>query len=741
MLEATAVVTLLLGKYVDTGVIVFLLFFNAGMSLWREGRAKAAMASLKQRLRILSRVRRDGQWSTIPARELVPGDLVRVRAGDLLPADISIVDGNLGVDQSTLTGESVIVEKSAGEVAYSGSSIKRGEATGLVDATGLKTYFGKTVSLLELAKPKLHMEEVTVNVTRRLAMIVLASLLIVFVYALLTGFPLAVLLPLAGVLLVASVPVAMPTMFTLNMALGSSALAKQGVLITRLSASEDAALMDVLCADKTGTITVNKLFIEEEYPTNGFSDGDVLLYGALASNEANHDPIDIAFLTAAADAHISLEGSQTEFVPFDPKTRMTEATIEKSGETFYVAKGSFNAISSSCKLSDEEITDRSKYVEALSARGLRVIGVVRGDRRDDLQFVGLVGIADAVRGDARETLEQVRCLGISVKMLTGDSRPIARNIAQQVGLGDVVITKTDIEEAEIQGKPLGQMIDESSVIAEIYPEDKFTIVRALQGRGHVVGMTGDGVNDAPALQQAEVGIAVKNATDIAKDSASAVLTNEGLGEIVSMVKTGRTIYQRIYSWALMMITRKLHIVGYIVTMLFLTHSFMLSIMGTVLMLFLGDFVSMSISTDNVKSSMKPDKFDVSRMFTIGGSLGILGTIEGAILTLACLSYFGLSGNIDKIYTFGFAYLNIAGVSTILIVRERSHFWKSRPSNFLAFTVFGEILLVALIATFGFLELASLGLLPTLTILGYSFLVSFFVNDPVKVYLTDKFRGS
>ena len=742
MLEVTAVVTLLLGKYVDTGVILFLLIFNAGMSLWREGKAKAAMAGLKQRLRILSRVRRDGQWSTIPARELVPGDLVRVRAGDLLPADIKIVDGNLGVDQSTLTGESIIVEKSAGEVAYSGSSIKRGEATGLVDATGLKTYFGKTVSLLELAKPKLHMEEVTVNVTRRLAMIVLASLLIVFVYALLTGFPLAVLLPLAGVLLVASVPVAMPTMFTLNMALGSSALAKQGVLVTRLSASEDAALMDVLCADKTGTITVNKLFIEEEHPANGFTEADVLLYGALASNEANHDPIDIAFLTAASDTHISLEGySQTDFVPFDPKTRMTEATINRSGETFYVGKGSFNAICTECKLSEEEVADRSKYAEALAARGLRVICVTKGDRRDDLEFVGLVGLADAVRDDARDTLEQVRGLGISVKMLTGDSRPIARNIAQQVGLGDAVITKTDIEEAEIQEKDIGSMIEESSSIAEIYPEDKFTIVKALQDRGHVVGMTGDGVNDAPALGQAEVGIAVKNATDIAKDSASAVLTNEGLGEIVSMVKTGRTIYQRIYSWALMMISRKLHIVGYIVVMLFLAHSFMLSIMGTVLMLFLGDFVSMSISTDNVKSSMKPDKFDVSNMFTLGGSLGILSTIEGAVLTLACLSYFGLSGNVDKIYTFGFAYLNIAGISTLLIVRERGRFWKTRPSNFFIVTVFLEILFVSFISIFGFLELAPLGIPPTLAILGYSFLVSFLINDPVKVYLTDKFRRS
>ena len=741
MLEVTAIVTLLLGKYVDTAVIVFLLLFNAVMSLWREGKAKAAMASLKKSLLIQCRVKRDGAWITIPSRELVPGDLVRVRAGDLLPADISLIEGNLGVDQSSLTGESIIVEKTTGEIAFSGSSIKRGEATGVVEAIGVKTYFGKAVSLLELAKPKLHMEEVTVKVTQRLAVIVLASLVIVFVYALVTGFQLAILLPLAGVLLVASVPVAMPTMFTLNMALGSSALAKQGVLVTRLSASEDAALMDTLCVDKTGTITMNKLFIEEKVAAKGFNGDEVVLYGALASNEANHDPIDEAFLGAATDSHISLDAySQMAFVPFDPRTRMTEATIRRSDETFFVGKGSFDAICSSCNISEAEKASLFSEVEAFSANGLRVIAVAKGSRRKSLQFVGLAGIADRVRDDARGTLDQIRDLGISVKMLTGDSRPITRNIAQQVGLDDSVATKSDIEEAEINEKPLGSMLDGVSSIAEIYPEDKFTIVKALQGRGHVVGMTGDGVNDAAALGQAEVGIAVKNATDTAKDSASAVLTKEGLSEIVSMVKIGRTLYQRIYSWALMMISRKLHIVGYIVVMFFLTHSFMLSIMGTVLMLFLGDFVSMALSTDNVKFSSKPNKFDVSQMFKIGGSLGLVSTLEGAILTLACLSYFGLGSEVDKIYTFGFAYLNIAGFSTMLIVRARDRFWKTRPSNFLAVTVGGEFLLVILIAVFGFLELAPLGIAPVAAILGYTFLVTFLINDSIKVYFMRKFSS-
>jgi H+-transporting ATPase len=741
MLEATAVITLLLGKYPQTLVIVFLLLFNAAMSLWREKRARSAMASLKKRLRIQSRVKRDGKWSIIPARELVPGDLVRIRAGDLLPADIKIIDGSLGVDQSVLTGESIIVEKSTGEIAYSGSAVKRGEATSIVVATGARTYFGKTVSLLELAKPKLHMEEVTVKVAHRLLIIVLASLLVVFVYALLTGFPLAVLLPLAGVLLVASVPVAMPTMFTVNMALGSLALAKHGVLVTRLGAIEDAATMDVLCVDKTGTITMNKLFIEEEIPTNGFSKSDVLLYGALASQEANHDPIDIAFLAATAEAHISLDGYlQTEFVPFDSKTRMTEATIQKHDETFFVGKGSFDTMCSSCNLSDKETEELFRHAEALSAKGLRVIAVAKGNDRSKLQFVGLAGVADRVREDSHEILNQIRDLGISVKMLTGDAFPIARNIAQQIDLGDKITRMSKIEKMQSQMEILGSIVEDSDGIAEIYPEDKFTVVKALQDRGHVVGMTGDGVNDAPALRQAEVGIAVKNAIDIAKDSASVVLTDEGLGGKIAMVKTARTIYQRIYSWALMMVARKLHIVGYIVVMLFLTHSFMLSITSTVLLLFLGDFVSMAISTDNVQFSLKPDSFNVSRLFGVSGSLGILMTIESVILTVAGMSYFGLTGNADKIYTFGFAYLNFAGVFTLMIVRERNYFWNSRPSNFLSITVAAEILFVITISLLGFLELAPLGYIPVLAIFGYTLIVTFLINDSVKVYLIGKSKS-
>ncbi|MDE1830575.1 MAG: HAD-IC family P-type ATPase, partial [Thaumarchaeota archaeon] len=649
---------------------------------------------------------------------------------------INIVSGNVDIDQSVLTGESVTVEKSSGESAYSGSAVKRGEVTGLVTATGTRTYFGKTVELVDLAKPKLHMEAVTVRVARRLAMIVIVSLLIAFVYALLTGFQLAILLPLAAVLLVTAVPAAMPTMFTLNMALGASVLAKKGVLVTRLSSSEDAAAMDVICVDKTGTMTMNKLFVEDELPAGIFGKNDVLLYGALASNEANQDPIDLAFLAAAREARIPLDGySQTEFVPFDPQTRMTGSKVLKSDEKLHVRKGSFKAICSYCKMTDEDTASLGKEAEALSSKGLRVIAVAKESHEGRPELVGLAGLADRIRQDSRETVLQLNDFGVSVKMLTGDALPIAKNIAPQIGLGDNMFRMPDARDAQNQN--LGSMIEQSSGMAEIYPQDKYTIVKALQSRSHIVGMTGDGVNDAPALKQAEVGIAVRNATDIAKDAASAVLVTEGLGGILAIIKTGRAIYQRIFSWVLNMVTKKTFVVGYIIIMLFLTHSLVTSVFAMVLFIFFGDFATMSISTDNVRYSKRPTSLDTSWLFKVGVPLATLAIIEGVVLTIAGMTYFELS-NTNRLYTFTFAYLVIESLFSLMIVRERGRFWKSRPSNVLLITTVTEISIVAAISLLGFLELAPLGYIPLLAIIVYSLVASFLVNDPLKVYLVGKF---
>ncbi|MEJ2126961.1 MAG: HAD-IC family P-type ATPase, partial [Candidatus Bathyarchaeota archaeon] len=669
---------------------------------------------LRRKLRIQSRVKRDGKWKTIPARELVPGDLVRIRIGDILPADVTIIDGALGLDQSALTGESCIVDVSLDDLGYSGSSVIRGEATGIVTATGTKTYFGKTISLLDFAAPKLHMEEATVKVAQLLAYVVIALLLIFFTYAAFSGLDYSELIPLAGILLIAAVPVAMPTMLALNMAFGSIVLARQGMLVTRLN---------------------------EIIPFNRFSSTDVLLYGALASKDANQDPIDAAFLSAVKETKISLDCYlQMEFVPFDPKTRITEAKIQKGHEVFFVKKGAFSKICDVCKLTDSERNALEQVMESLSEKGLRIIAVAKGIEMNNIELVGLVGVADRIRKDAPKTLEVIHDLGVEVKMLTGDSLLTAKNIASQLGLGTKVATMAMINNDESE-KSFHSIIEDTHCIAEIYPEDKFSIVKTLQGAGHFVGMTGDGVNDAPALAQAEVGIAVENASDIAKEAASAVMTVEGLEGIVSMIKTSRNLFQKIYSWTFMMVLRKLHICFFLVLMIFLTNLSMLSITSTLLLLLLADVVTMFMSTDNVRSSLKPDVFDIRSLFGTSVVIGALMTVESTLFAIPAFSYFGLLGNPEKIYTFGFAYYNLVGLFCILSVRERGYFWKSKPSKMLITALLIEFVIVITISMMGFLELAPISYTLTFALVAYTGITTLLINDPIKVHLMHKFKSN
>jgi len=743
MLEITALLTLLLGKYGEFVVVLSLLIFNAGMSLVQERRANMAMSTLKQGLRIQARVKRDAKWSILPARMLVPGDVIRIRAGDLVPADLRIVEGDLSVDQSVLTGESVSVEKSRGEQVYSGSAVKRGEATGVVNATGRNTYSGRTVELLKLAKPKLHSDEIAVNMTRWLAVMVAVSLAIAFVYAFLTGFPISVLLPLAVILSISVVPVALPTLFSMNMALGSLELAKKGVLVTRPSAIEDIAAMDVICADKTGTMTQNKLFVSKTQPWNGFSGKDVLVYGALSSNESNQDPIDISFIEATRAAGLSLDDySKLSFVPFDPHTRFTKAEIQsRDTERFVVVKGAVNNVIASCTMSDEERLQAEKDAECLANDGMRVIAVAKGEREEEkgLKLVGFAGVADKIRDDTKSIVSQLENLGVSVKMLTGDSLPVASVVGKNLGLHNIVKMKEQIG-AQNKAESLGTAIENSDGIAEIYPEDKYAIVKGLQAHHHVVGMMGDGVNDAPALKQAEVGIAVKGATDIAKDSSSAVLTGEGLGAVASMVVTGRIVHQRIFSWLLAFVTTKIRVVEYIVAMVILSRVFVISVYSMVFLMILTDFATMSVSTDKVRPSVKPDSFDIAWLFKVGVPLGVLALVEAIVITFTGFDYLGIRG-LGEIYTFAFEYLVLSAAFNLFSVRERGHFWKSRPGNVLIYTTIVEVIIIALISAFGFLDLAPIGYIPAIVLAAYVIIMTLLINDPLKVYLISKFHRS
>ena len=552
MLELTAALTWAINRPVDTYIVLSLLVLNAVLGCYQESRASQAIAFLRQQLRVSARVKRDGAWTSVPARDLVPGDLVRIRIGDFVPADARLHEGSIEVDQSALTGESLAVEKGAGDTVPSGSTVTRGEATGLVTATGTRTYFGRTVELVQIAKPRLHMEEVISKVVQWLLIMVGALVGLALIYTAVSGGGLLEILPLAVVLLVSAIPVALPTMFTISMALGSLELAGKGVLITRLSAAEDAATMDTLCADKTGTITMNRLRVVETIPLNGFTATDVLRYGALASQEANRDPIDLAVLDAAKARGIDAGGwAQKDFVPFDPSTRRTAAMIEGGGQKRFVLKGAINAVVAS-GTPKEDLARIVKEVDRLSSKGYRSLAVGFGASVDRAVPVGILAFADPPRPDSKQYLKEMHDLGNSAMKLTGDALPIAKEMAAEVGLGNQIARIADVK-AQLSTGSGFDAIEQASGFAEIYPEDKYLVVKGLQEHHHIIGMTGDGVNDAPALKQAEVGIAVSNATDVAKKSASVVLTAEGLAGIVDLGMTGRMIYQRFLSWFLFLI--------------------------------------------------------------------------------------------------------------------------------------------------------------------------------------------
>ena len=737
MLEITIGLEWALGKYFEMYVVMGLLVFNAILAFFQGERANSALQLLKEKLKINARLKRNGDWTVIPAREIVPGDVIRLRAGDFIPADVKMAEGSAEVDQSSLTGESQMVEKKADEILYSGSILRRGEITGVVSSTGTKTYFGRTVELVQVAKPKLHMEEVTSRVVKWLVAIVSSFLAIALVLTALKGLDLIGVLPLAVVLMVSAIPVALPTMFTISMALGSLDLMKKGILITRLSAIEDAATMNIVCADKTGTITMNKLSVEEEMAVDPYSEKEVILYGALASQEADQDPIDVAFLSAAKNSRLSLEGyEQKKFVPFDPSTRRTEATIEKEGQQFLVLKGAINTITPLCKTPEDELARIGEKVESRAAKGYRAIAVAKGGGQGTMEMVGIAFLYDKPRSDSPKLIRELRDLGLKVKMLTGDALPIAKEVARELDLGKNITRMADLKSKT--GDEISQLVEESDGFAEIYPEDKYLIVQGLQKGKHVVGMTGDGVNDAPALRQAEVGIAVSNATDVAKKAASAVLTTEGLEGIVDLVKTGRMTYQRIITWVLNKIMKTFQITVFVVLAFLLTGEYIISALHMILLLFLTDFVTLSISTDNVRYSEQPDSWNITGLVKVALFLGILVIVELMLLLHMGLKYFELSINLDQLQTFTFELLICVELLDLLILRERRHFWNSRPSKFLLLAIAVDLSLVFFISIRGLPGVVPIPPLAALTVAGLSFVIAFAINDPVKVLLIRKF---
>ncbi|HKB58530.1 MAG TPA: plasma-membrane proton-efflux P-type ATPase [Gallionellaceae bacterium] len=716
MLEVTIALQLVLGKPDEAVIIAALLVFNAILGFVQENRANNALALLKNRLEIQVRVLRDNAWQKIAAKELVPGDVVHLRMGDLVPADLMLIDGHVLLDQSSLTGEAQPVEADAGKTAYAGVIVKRGEASGEVSATGARTYFGKTAELVRTARTVSHLEKLIFTIVRYLVVFDLVLVFALFAYTWASGMPVTEVIPFALILLVASVPIALPATYTLATALGALELARNGVLVTRLSAIEEAASMDVLASDKTGTITQNKLALSVLYPYAPFAAPELLRMAALASDDATQDPIDMAILEAARlQGQLAAVPPRLDFIPFDPETKRSEAVFDQDGVRLRVVKGAPREIVTLI----EGKVNIAADVERLGADGSRMLAIAVETGEGGLRMAGLVGLQDPPRTDSQQLIANLHDLGVRVVMVSGDGPATARAIAGQVGMGQRVCPPERLHEN------LEQHVLDYDVFARVLPEDKFKLVRALQGSGHIVGMSGDGVNDAPALKQAEVGIAVANATDVAKAAASLVLTNPGLSDVQAAVETSRRIYQRMLTYTMNKIIKTLEIAIFLSVGVMLTGVFVITPMLIVLLLFTNDFVTMSIATDRVSYSRKPEHWNVPELMLTAGILAAFVLILSFTVFFVGRDYLHLP--LNQLQTLVFAMLVFTGQGNVYLVRERRHFWSSLPSRWLLWASALDILAICILSTQGILmapiPLTLVGGL-IVVVLGYLFILDF-----------------
>ncbi len=711
MLEITFILEMALRKPVEAIIIALLLVGNAVLGFVEEGRAQAALEILRHRLEINARVMRDGKWLPVPARDLVPGDCIYLRMGDMVPADARLIQGNIEVDQSALTGESAPVELSPGGDARSGSVVKRGEAAAEVTATGANSMFGKTAELVRGAKTVGHMEQIIFSIVKYLVIMDVTLVVIILVYAFAMGIAWFVILPFALILLVASVPVALPATFTLAQAAASLEMADNNVLVTRLSAVQELASMQQLCCDKTGTLTLNELALEKVQGVNGATDSDVLAFAAQTCDAGTQDPIDMAILKKyQANPVGSFHWKRVKLIPFDPATKRAEAELEMDGKQARAIKGAPATLVGLCK----NAPDILKQADALAAAGNRVVGVA-GQTDGELKMIGLLSLRDPPRPESHETIAKLQALGIRVRMVTGDGQTTAQAISTQLGIGIKSADRSAIEKGLL----------DADVFAGVFPEDKIALVRQLQKQRIITGMTGDGVNDAPALKQAEVGIAVSNATDVARSAASLVLTKPGISHLTDAVNIGRKVYRRMLTYTTNKVTKTIQVALFLSLGLLITGSLVTTPRLILLLLFANDFVTMSLANDRVTPSPHPDRWNIRVLM---GSSAVIAISW----LLYCFAAFFVGRHFMKLpetQTLVFLALVFSGLATVYLVRESRAFWKSRPGTFLLCATAGDVVAVSAMAVFGIL----MAPVPIVMVLGLlaATMVMMFVLDIVK----------
>ena len=734
MIEVAAILSAIIHHWEDFWVIFALLLLNAVVGFWQEYKADDAISLLKKKLALIAKVFRDGKWKDIAARELVPGDVVRIRLGDIIPADLKLFSGDyLSIDESALTGESLPVEKHKSDLAYSGSVIRQGEMNGLVVATGLNTFFGKTARLVEEARTISHFQKAVVKIGNYLIVLAAFMVAIIFMVSVYRHESFFDTLQFALVLTIAAIPVALPAVLSVTMAVGASVLAKKKAIVSKLVAIEEMAGMDILCSDKTGTITKNELTLAEVKAFEGFTSDDVLLFASLASREEDRDPIDTAIIDKARSVKTISENLSSyqvkDFKPFDPVIKRSEAAVtDKDNKTFKITKGAPQVILALIENADKEKTTNliNKQIDEFAAKGFRTLGTAKTNEQGKWKYVGLIPLFDPPREDSAATIKTASDMGVNVKMITGDHTAIAKQIAQKVNL------KTNIQEASAfldkPDKEASKIIEDADGFAQVFPEHKYKIVELLQEKKHIVGMTGDGVNDSPALKKADVGIAVAGATDAAKSAADIVLTLPGLSVIIDALKESRKIFQRMNSYAIYRIAETIRVLFFITLAIIVFNFYPVTAIMIVLLALFNDAPIMAIAYDNVKYSKDPERWDMRVVLSMATFLGLIGVISSFGIFYIGQQVLHLSKEV--VQSFIFLKLAVAGHLTIFVTRTRGPFWSIKPSGVLFWSAVITKVLATFVAVYGwFITPISWEL--ALLVWGYA-LAAFFITDLLKV---------
>jgi H+-transporting ATPase len=686
LLEASIVLQVVLHKYAEAAVIAGLLVFNAALAYFQEGRAQATLKALNSRLALNASVERDGVWKTVPAAELVRGDLVKLSLGGVVAADVHLIGGSVLLDQSMLTGESLPIEAGPGIDTYAGALVRRGEATAEVTATGVHTKFGRTAELVRTAHVVSSQQKAVLRIVRNLAIFNGVVILFIGTYAYFHAMPWSEIIPLLLTSILAAIPVALPATFTLAAAVGARSLAKLGVLPTRLSAVDEAATIDVLCSDKTGTLTRNELSVTSVKPLPGFDEAHVLGMAALASSEGGDDAVDAAIRSASTNKSASDLPKLIAFVPFDPAKKTSEATAtDAKGGVERILKGAFTVVA---KLASPSPT-AAGLADELEKQGFRVLAVAVGPPAS-MQLIGLIALSDPPRKDSTSLISELKTLGVRTVMVTGDAPATAAIVAHAVGLDGAVCPPGAI--------PEGVKPEDFAVFASILPEGKFNLVKAFQKNGHTVGMCGDGANDAPALRQAQMGIAVSTATDVAKSAAGIVLTEAGLGGIVAAVKEGRTTFQRILTYTLNSVLKKIVQVLLLAIGLVITGHAVLTPMLMVIVMITGDFLAMSLTTDRVRPSPMPNSWQVGKITMAGVILG--GCFLAFCIAVLTIGKFELGFGIEALRTLSVVAIVYGSQATIYALRARRNLWGLRPTIWLVASSVADILIISTLAIRG-----------------------------------------